>query len=293
MSDHLRRFATATREVLVMTVRAGEQHDLMLFAGAMSYSLVLSLAPLAATISVIASRLDIQPHAPIAEGIAADLNAEALFGDLSWAGSSASIVAVLLLLWGASSLFTQLAKALARIWHQPASAQRIPGYVRHHLFSFVLLGAAGIALFASALLGTVIGGLAAFIAQLGEEFGLHLEWIVTLSRSRVLIDFFAATVLFLVAFSTVPKIRPRLRDVAPGAVITGAAYALGQVVLTFYLASAARFSIPGVLGALLGFLVWVYYTATIVLWGSELAYQIARRRACARGGADVAPYLCE
>jgi membrane protein len=194
-----------------------------------------------------------------------------------------------MLIWGASSLFGQLARALARIWQQPGT-QGIRALMRRHIFAFLLLGVAALALFASAVLGNVIGGFAGVIAELGEILGLDLDWLVSLMRSRLLLDFAFASVLFVVAYSTVPSVRPRFRDVLPGALITGAAYALGQLGLGYYLASAARFSIPGVFGALLGFLVWVYYTATIVLWGSELAYQIARHRALARGGADTAPY---
>ena len=264
----------------------------MLYAPAMAYSLLVSLAPLTVALSLLTSRLAIPAMLPGSPLSSADLTAEALYGGLGWAGPWASVAALLLTIYGATALFGQLTRALSKIWRQPGAPQGLRGLVRHHLVSLLLLVAAGLALFTSAIVGNVLGGLASAAVELGVVLDIDLRWVETLLSARSLLEFVFASVLFTVTFVSVPRIRPRVRDVLPGALITAAAYTLGQGVLGVYLSSAARFTALGAFGSFLGFIVWVYYTAAIVLWGAELTYQMARYRVCRRDDADKEPYEC-
>jgi len=282
----------AVAEVLGDTVTHGGENDLALFAPAMAYALTVSLAPLTVALSLLASYLaapDYLRTSPLAQ---VEINVDMLFGGLAWAGPAASVIAILLVIYGASALFGQLSQAIHRIWRQPGGPQGVRVFVRTHLFALLLLVVAALALFVSAVLGNVLAGVVEVVVNVAAGVGIDLGWLDALIRSRLLVDFGFAALLLLITFTIVPRIRPRVRDVLPGVLITAVAYALGQAVLTTYLSSATRFTALGAFGAFLGFLVWVYYTAVIVLWGAQLTYEIARRKACRRGGADTEPYAC-
>lgn len=293
MFDRVRAGIGTTHTVVSDTVRAGLANDLQLFAPAMAYSIVISLAPLTLGITLLATQLAANNLIEAERVPATSVTVQEYYAGLAWAGPWASILALALVILGASSLFNQLARALARIWHQPGSPTGLGAYVRQHLLGIALLGVAALALFVTAIVGNVLGGFGGLVADAAATFGVNLEWVESLLKSKLLLEFGFASVLFTVAFASVPKVRPRVLDVVPGSMITAGAYALGQGVLGYYLASSSRFTALGAFGAFLGFLVWAYYTATIVLWGAELCYQIARLHACRRGGAAAAPYVCD
>jgi membrane protein len=295
MRDRLPPWAAGIYDVLEAAVHDGSEHELPLFAPAMAYALVVSLAPLTLALNTFGSLFVTAdaaiPNAPLDP---AELSAEMMIeGVAGWAGPFASVVGVLLVLYGATALYNQLVTALRRIWYQPHPPKGLVGVVRGRLFAMLLLVATAVGLFLSAVLGTALAGFAQALTEVGGTAGVDLWWFETAANSRVLVDFLFSAVLYTVALTVVTLVRPRVRDVLPGSLLTAGAYAAGQWVLVRYLTSSARFDALGAFGAFLGFLVWAYYTALIVLWGAELTYQIAKRRACARGGEDTAPYRCE
>ncbi len=291
MSERLPRPLRAAYEVVQATVAEGGENDLMLFSAAMAYSLVVSLAPLTIALSVLGANLakyDVFLGSPLSAATAEQ--AVSASSRVAGAGSFGLVIVGLLVLYGASSLFVILVQALNRIWRQ-GSLTGARSFMRHHAFALLLLVVAGLGLFASAVLGIAIASLTEVLVVAGSRAGLDLAWLTELTGSRWILDFTFAAVVYTTAFATVPRIRPRLRDVVPGGLITAGAYALGQWGLAYYLSVSTRFSALGSFGAVLAFLVWAYYTAAIVLWGAELTYQLAKRRALARGGAHSEPYL--
>lgn len=275
-------------EVLEATIEAGGRHELALYAPAIAYALVISLAP----VTIALNLLGAEALRPSFGGTGLpDVTSEELYGGvLEWAGAWSSLVVLALVLFGASTFFSQLVRAIGRIWADGRRRGGLRFFVRSHLLGFALFITAAIGLFASAIVGNVV---TAAMQLLDGEIGLDFSWLSTLVGSKPVVDLVFASLLLTVAYTAVPRTRPKVADVLPGVLLTSTAYAVGQWGLSVYLASAARFSALGAFGALLAFLVWAYYTAAIILWGAELTYQIARRRACARGGADAEPYFCE
>jgi membrane protein len=287
MSDRKPGPLRVAYEVVRATFEGGMRHNLLLYAPAIAYALVVSFAPLSIALNLIgarASRLDaLGPNLP-------DVTSDQLFGSAaSWSGSWSPLVVGLLVIFGASTLFSQLARAIGQIWEQGYGGGGLRQFFRHHLFGFVLLATATAGLFASAIMGNAISVATQLV---NGETGIDVSWVESTVGSRVVLDVIFAAILLTVAFTSVPRIRPRVRDVLPGSLMTAGAYAAGQWGLSLYLGTAARFSLLGAFGALLAFLVWAYYTAAIILWGAELTHKIARQRACARGGQDTAAYTC-
>jgi membrane protein len=78
----------------------------------------------------------------------------------------------------------------------------------------------------------------------------------------------AATVFTLI-FKVVPDVTVRWRDAWVGGAVTGVLFMVGQMTLSWYLADEARLSLYGTFASVIVFLLWVYYSAQIVLFGAE------------------------
>jgi len=66
------------------------------------------------------------------------------------------------------------------------------------------------------------------------------------------------------------------RDVWIGSGVTALLFLLGQSVITSYLAHATKLSIYGAAGSLILLLLWIYYSAQVVLIGAEFTEVYSR-----------------
>jgi membrane protein len=81
--------------------------------------------------------------------------------------------------------------------------------------------------------------------------------------------------LFALIYKVVPDTRITWRDVIPGAFIAAVLFVLGKYVLGFYFGRSAIASSYGAAGSLIIVLVWVYYSAQIMLFGAEFTHVYA------------------
>jgi len=86
------------------------------------------------------------------------------------------------------------------------------------------------------------------------------------------VEFAASLLLNTLVFALVFHFASRFswRHVWFGAAVTAALYAVGKAIFGLYLELSGIQSAYGAAGALVVFLVWVYYTAQIVLYGAEI-----------------------
>jgi len=62
-----------------------------------------------------------------------------------------------------------------------------------------------------------------------------------------------------------------------GAAVTSLLFTVGKVVIGFYLGHSALTSAYGAAASLVIFLIWIYYSAQILLFGAELTHVYAHR----------------
>ena len=91
-------------------------------------------------------------------------------------------------------------------------------------------------------------------------------------------------VLIAVLFKVLPDVRIAWAYVWIGAGVTAALFGVGRFLIGLYLARASFASSYGAAGSLVVFLVWVYYSSLILLFGAEFTQVYARRH-----GAVVEP----
>jgi membrane protein len=251
---------------------------------ALAYYTMFSLAPLLIIVIAIAGMVF---GAEAARGQIVDQlrglmgveGAAAVQGMLTSASSPtrsivASIVGLLTLLIGATSIFGELQSDLDRIWRAPAAKTGggLWVLVRSRLLSFGMILTIGFLLLVSLV---VSAGLAA-LGTWGESVFGGASGVV-LQVLNLVVSFAIVTVLFALIYKILPRVRVAWRDVWIGAGVTASLFTAGKFVIGLYLGKSGVTSAFGAAGSVVVLLVWVYYSAQIFLVGAEFTWVFAHR----------------
>src|SRR5204862_4688533 len=94
----------------------------------------------------------------------------------------------------------------------------------------------------------------------GIVLALAVYWIFDLA---------VVVLLFAIIFKYLPDAEIQWRDVWIGAALTAVLFAIGKWALGLYLGSGSAASAYGAASSLITLLLWVYYSAQILLLGAE------------------------
>ena len=214
---------------------------------------------------------------------AAFLN-EIIQGHTQTTGSmAATIIGVLFLIYGASTVFHQLHNSLNAMYGLPEGFTTI----RHGVLYYV------IARLLSSAVVIIVGIL--FVLLLAVNVILTAlpptpfeSWLADFPGTQLLLRFVVAPGLSVLTigalFKYLPGGRMRWRDVLPGTVLTVALISIGNRVIGFYLDRIFGASLYGASGTVVLFLIWIYYIAMIVLFGAKFIALY-----CQRYGVPITP----
>lgn len=189
-------------------------------------------------------------------------------------GVLSTVIGVVVLVVGATGVFIQLQDALNTVWHVPERKSKGLGVwalVRSHLLSFATVCGLGFLLLVSLVLGAGLSGLQGWVEARVGGGSWWLGW------ANSLLSLLLAAGLFAFMFKVLPAARVNWRSVWVGAVVTAALFTLGKYLIGEYLGRAAVGSSFGAAGSLVALLVWVYYSAQILLLGAEFTRVYATR----------------
>jgi len=188
-------------------------------------------------------------------------------------GLLATVVAVITLLFGASGVFGQLQDALNTVWGvEPKEGRGVWGFIKDRFLSFVAVVGTGFLLLVSLVLSSAL-------AAVGKWFSGVLPLPETVLQAlNFLVSFVVITGLFALIFKVLPDARVAWRDVWVGAALTALLFTIGKFAIGLYLGKSNVASAYGAAGSLVIVLVWVYYSAQILLYGAEFTQVYANRR---------------
>jgi membrane protein len=177
----------------------------------------------------------------------------------------AGVLGIVMLLWGASTVFGCLADSLNTIWdaQRPSGRFGIRRFVTHKLLAFIMVVGTGAYLVFSSLL---TAGIAAAGMFLKERFPMPL---FVFQSADFIGSVVAMTALFAAVFKWVPFVRQSWRDVAPGALVTAVAFSIGKYLIGLYFVNSTLASAYGAAGSLVVMLIWIYFCAQIFFFGAE------------------------
>jgi membrane protein len=261
-------------QILMETVTAWLDHEGPRLAASLSLYSLLSLAPLVILSIALASLAfgrSAAQHAVVSEirRMMGEDGAQAIrsviaYGKAPRADSLTSILGILTLLIGASSVFGELQSAMNKIWDEPGgTGNGIVGLIKSRLFSFAMVLGLGFLLLVSLLFSTAL-------AAVGGYFSTHLSvphWL--LSAANELLSFVAISFLIGLILRYVPDTALRWGDVWEGAIATALLFTVGKALLGWYLGKAAVGSAYGAARSVIVVIVWIYYSAMIFYFGAE------------------------
>ena len=187
-------------------------------------------------------------------------------------GLVAAFVSGVLLLVGATSVFTELKNSLDDLWgiEQPRQSG-IMTLLRTRILSFGIILVLAFLLLISLIVSAALSVLARYA---GDVWSSSAPALVTLSS---FISFSVIACLFAVIYKMLPNVKLAWRDVWTGALVTASLFSLGKYVIGLYLGNSAVASGFGAAGSVIALLLWVYYSAQIFFLGAEFTRQYALR----------------
>ena len=257
---------------------------------ALSYYTVFSLAPLLLIVIGVAglvfgadaARGELVTQLRGLIGDAGALGVQDLLVSASTPSKSvlASIIGVVTLIAGATSVFGELQSDLDRIWEVPEEKKPsgVLALLRSRLLSFGLVLALGFLLLVSLV---VSAGLAAVGRWWGPMFG---HWTTVLTIVNFVLSFAIVTVLFAFIYKILPRAQVGWHDVWVGAAVTSILFTIGKLLIGLYIGKTAVASGFGAAGSFVVLLIWVYYSAQIFLLGAEFTWVFAHEH-----GSKAAP----
>jgi membrane protein len=188
-------------------------------------------------------------------------------------GVAATIVGVLAMIVGATTVFAELQSALDRIWRTPAAADD-SGIIRlvvSRFLSFGMIVAVGFLLLISLLVSSALAALGEWWAPL---FG---GWELVLNAVNFVVGAIVVTLLFALIYKILPRSKIGWEDVWIGAAFTALLFSIGKLLIGLYVGKSGVVTSFGAAGSILVVLIWVYYSAQIFLLGAEFTWHYAYR----------------
>jgi membrane protein len=179
-------------------------------------------------------------------------------------GTVATILGVLTLLLGASGVFGQLQEALNIIWEvKPKPGRNLVKFIQARFLSSAMVLVIGFLLLVSSVLSAILVAVTHFMRNLWPGFqflGQSLDFLLSL---------LVVTLLFASIYKVLPDVKVPWRNLWVGAGVTALLFNFGKYLIGLYLGSSGIASAYGAAGSIIIVLVWVFYSAQILLLGAE------------------------
>jgi len=258
------------RQLIVLAIKEFNQDKIPAIAGSVTFFFLLALFPaISAFVSIyglFADVSDVQSQVGALEGLlpsgaisVLSEHMERLAGANDGSLSLAFIVSLLVSLWSANSGVKALLAAL-NIAYETKERR---GFVKLNLVSLAFT-------FGGVILAVVL--MAATVAAPAALGALHLQQHAALTVLRWPLLFGLLTVLVSVLYRFGPsRERPRWRWITPGGAFAALAWMAVSALFSWYVANFGHYDQTyGSLGAIVGFLTWIWLSLMVVMLGAEL-----------------------
>ena len=187
-------------------------------------------------------------------------------------GITASLIALVLLLSGATGVFAELQDAFERLWRRGSgqapqqkwwygATLRLRGIAYILAFGFLLLVSLGVST-TLGLVSTWVVGHLPVEKIVFQEIAFGLNEVISFA-------FCVGLFVALMRMSAGPK--PSLRYLVMGASAGAVLFAVGKHVMALYLSTAAVVSAYGAAGSLVVILMWIYFSSAVLLLSASMA----------------------
>jgi membrane protein len=268
-------------KLLKQAVKEWQKDKVPILAAALAYYMVFSIAPMVIIViavvgfivgeSVARQEVIEQMEALLGADVAEQVRVVIQNQFKPSSNIIATVVGLITVIFGATTVVVQLKQALNMIWDvQLKPGQGVKGFIKTRILSILMVLGIGLILLLSLILSAVLSG----VDRLLEQYLAvpSIVWSVTDNLISVIL----MTLLFGQIYRVLPDVEISWKDVAVGSVITAILFTLGKAGISIYLGTSSVGSAYGAAGSLVIFLMWVFYSAQIFLFGAELTKVWAR-----------------
>lgn len=191
---------------------------------------------------------------------------------------------IVALVWASLGFFNAVTAAVNHAW----GVEKKRSFLKHRLVGFLMfLSAGGILVLAIVIVSTTKLAQTRWFGVI-EARSPWLEWFSSVSANQ------AATVLLIVCvaliFYFIPNARVRFRDVWPGAILVGLLWRGALSAFSWYARDLASWNvIHGSVTTVVVFMLWVYVSAVILMYGVEMTAAYARLQEAALRHPAITP----
>ena len=281
--------------VLKESANSWKENDAISHASSLAYFTMFSIAPLLIIVSAVVGLVFSDAAAEgaivaaIEDMVGTDIAVfiEELIKSASLNASSgiAAAIGAVVMLYGASLLFYRLELALHAMWNLVPIEIDIQKSAISIVKSRGLSAVAALALGVYVLIALIASALWTLVPQqILEYFFAGIDNTVV-----SIISFVASPAMYMIPFAVIykmlPRARVRWRDVWLGAALAAILFWIGGFFIGLYIAYSGFTSFYGAAGSLVAFLLWVFYSAAVFLFGATFIKAYA-----ASYGEPVEPY---
>jgi membrane protein len=181
------------------------------------------------------------------------------------AGGTAAIISFVLLAIGASATFSSLNSALNIVWPSTGPrASSVMALVRVRLISFSLVLGVAFLLIVSLVLD-------AAITFVGNWLWGDSPYVVVGNLLQLAVGLLVLSAAFAGLLKFLPDAPVRYRDALVGGFTAAVLFSAGKKLFALYLAHAGMANSFGAAGSLAVLLMWLYFSAVVLLLGAEFA----------------------
>ncbi|MGD1119185.1 MAG: YihY/virulence factor BrkB family protein [Dehalococcoidales bacterium] len=179
------------------------------------------------------------------------------------------VISIVILFWGASAMFGAISLAINRAWD-----------IRQYRRSFFIRKASELGMVSGiGILFLLSLGASAIISVIFRALKLPAADMIIVNISSRLVAFLLILAVFLLLYKLIPNTRTYWRDIWPGALLAAILFEIARTLFIIYINNYANYQlIYGSIASIIVLLVWIYYSAFIMILGAVFTFQYGRMR---------------
>lgn len=261
-------------DLLVQTINKSDEDEIITFAAAIAFYTIFSIAPLLILIVSIggfflgeqAIMTQIQEFAGefLDESMITAIEEFMVSRTNDGAGIITTIIASVVIIFGATTVISQMKIALNKIWNvNEIKINSFYNFLFNRVLSFLMILIFSALFVFSLITESLLVIISGFIAE--YLTALEIDLLIMISK-MVTIGF--AVLSFTLIFKILPDVHARWSDVLVGAIVTTLLFLLGKYLIGVYFSAAGIDATYRAAGSLVIFVIWVYYNILIILVGA-------------------------
>lgn len=271
---NIRTILADMKELTIRTFKKAMDDDIITQGAAIAFYTIFSIAPLFILIvslaglflseEFIAAEIETYIAGLAGEDIAANLGQFLEQASFSPARVVTTVIAAVTVIFGATTVISQLKKTLNRIWNvSDVQINSVWNFLLNRVLSFGMIILISIllllSLLAEAVIAIISGFLMDIIPYVDIDFFLVVSEIATIGF---------AVCFFTLIFKILPDVHAPWSDILIGAIVTTALFLLGKYLIGMFLSAANIEVAYRAAGSLVVFVIWVYYNIQTILLGA-------------------------